>query len=307
MTTLDTSSTGVHVSVAARTDIGRKRSNNEDAFLVFDLWARGRLPPIQGVERISIGPRGVLLVVSDGVGGQKAGEVASALVVEGLARALENAPVGAPPAVQLKHAAAKAHLDVLAASRERGREGMGATLTAAYVVDRCAYIAEVGDSRAYLLRSGRLRQLTRDQSVAQVLMDAGTLDAEAAKSSPMKNILAQAMGHDSLVQVALGKLELRDRDCLILCSDGLSSAVTDQEIGDAILESKSLDAACERLVALANARGGADNVTVVLAGVGGALLASSPSERVSRTYEILETFAPRGVPPRSGSDFARRP
>jgi serine/threonine protein phosphatase PrpC len=174
---------------------------------------------------------------------------------------------------------------------------MGATLTAVHLTGRTAYVVEVGDSRAYLLRSGTIRQLTHDQSVAQLLMDSGALQPEDAKTSPMRNMLAQAMGHNSAVQVALGKLDLRDRDCLLLCSDGLTGRVTDDEIRSTVLGSKNLGAACERLVALANERGGEDNVTVVLAGIGGDLPPANPDERVSRTYEILETFAPPGRQP----------
>jgi PPM family protein phosphatase len=292
MTTKITGELDVHVSVTARTDLGRRRDNNEDAFLVADLTTGRRIDQACGIERIDVGKKGVLLVVSDGVAGQTAGEVASALVVDGLARALEVAPANAPPAVQLRHAAAKAHLDVLAAARRHGRRGMGATLTAVYLTGGSAYVAEVGDSRAYLLRAGRIFQLTRDQSVAQVLIDSGALAPEEGKTSPMRHILVQAMGHDSAVQVALGKLELRDRDCLLLCSDGLTAKVTDEEIRRGILESKSLDVACERLVSKANERGGADNITVVIAGVGGNLPRTRADERVSTTYEILETFAP---------------
>jgi PPM family protein phosphatase len=282
----------VHVSVAARTDIGRQRDNNEDMFLITDLSNGGRNVAGRGIERIEVGEKGVLLVVSDGVGGAKAGEVASALVVDGLARALQAAPAGAPPAGKLKEATAKAHLDVAAAARGRDRKGMGATLTAVYVSGQSAYVAEVGDSRAYLLRSGAIRQLTRDQSIAQLLTDAGTMRPEDLHASPMKNVLAQAMGSRNGVQVALGKLELRDRDCLLLCSDGLTGAITDEEIRCAILEAKNLDVACERLVSLANERGGGDNITVVLAGVGGDLPPAPAGERVSGTYELLETFGP---------------
>ncbi len=244
------------------------------------------------VERIDVGEKGVLLVVSDGVGGEQAGEVASALVVEGLTRTLEAAPGHLPPSAQLEQAVKQAHLDVAVAARQRGREGMGATLTAVHVFGRAAYVAEIGDSRAYLLRAGRIRQLTRDQNLAQLLSDAGGLEPEEAKNSSMKHVLTQAMGQGSAVQVVLGKLLLRDRDCLLLCSDGLSGALTDEEIRNEILRSKSLDEACERLVFTANERGGEDNITVVLAGVSGDLPVATVDERVTATYEILETFAP---------------
>jgi serine/threonine protein phosphatase PrpC len=295
MTTHTTPAASVHVSISGRTDIGLRRPKNEDSFLIEDLGTRERRHAGSGIERMQLGKKGILLVVSDGMGGEKAGEVASALVVEGFARALESAPVGTPPAAQLKHAAAAAHLAVAAEARAHDRRGMGATLTAVFLTGRSAYVAEVGDSRAYLLRAGHLRQLTRDQSVAQALMDAGAIAPGEAKVSPMKDVLLQAMGHDSAVQVALGKLALRDRDCLLLCSDGLTRAVTDEEIRRAVLESAGLDVACRRLIEMANQRGGEDNVTVVLAGVGGDLPASTPSERLSATYEVLESFGePRG-------------
>jgi serine/threonine protein phosphatase PrpC len=297
MMAIEAHSVGVHVSVAARTDIGKVRRNNEDAFLISDLSNGTRSDENPDIQRIVVGPKGVLLVVSDGIGGAKAGEVASALVVQGLARALEGGAANTPPSAQLKHAAANAHLDVTAAAHGRDRKGMGATLTAIYVMGRTAYVAEVGDSRAYLLRSGTLHRLTRDQSVAQALVDAGTLRPEDVERSPMKNVLAQAMGGESGIQVALGKLDLRDRDCLLLCSDGLSGALADEEIRTAILESPNLAAACEHLVAIANGRGGDDNITVIVAGVGGDLPAAPASERVSATYEILETFG-RAAPSR---------
>jgi serine/threonine protein phosphatase PrpC len=290
---------GVHISVAAKSDVGRVRENNEDAFSIADL-TRSERTASGSLRRIDVGDKGVLLVVSDGMGGEQAGEVASALVVEAFTRTLEGAPSHLAPAAQLKYAAAKAHLDVAAASRQRGREGMGATLTAVHIFGGAAFVAEIGDSRAYLLRSGRLFQLTRDQNVAQLLTDAGALEPEAAKSSPMKNVLAQAMGQGSAVQVALGKLALRDRDCILLCSDGLTGAVTDDEIRTEILGSKNLESACERLVFKANEHGGRDNITVVIAGVGGDLPSAPVGERVSTTYEILESFAPPRSMPRGG-------
>ncbi len=289
----------VHISVAAKSDTGRVRGNNEDAFLIADL-TRGERAARGSVRRIDIGDKGVLLVVSDGMGGEQAGEVASALVVEAFTRTLEAAPSHLAPAAQLKYAAAKAHLDVAAAARRQGREGMGATLTAVHFFGRSAYVAEIGDSRAYLLRAGRIFQLTRDQNLAQLLTDAGALRPEDAKSSPMKNVLAQAMGQGSAIQVALGKLDLRDRDCILLCSDGLTGALSDEEIRDEILGAENLERACDRLVARANDRGGLDNITVVIAGIGGDLPSVGLGERMSATYEILETFAPAKSIPRAG-------
>jgi PPM family protein phosphatase len=291
----------VHVSVSCATDIGRVREKNEDACAVADFTTGIRIEHQAGSSRLEVGPKGVLLLVSDGMGGEQAGEVASALVVEGFTRAMQAAPAGVSSEKLLKTATAQAHDDVRLAAQNKARKGMGATLTAVHVTGRFAYVAEVGDSRAYLIRAGVIRQLTKDQNFAQLLVDAGSMKPEEVEDSPMSNVLAQAMGHDSTIRPALGKLELHDRDCLLLCSDGLTKTVKDDEILGTVLASKTLDGACKDLIALANERGGPDNVTVVIAGVGGDLPPSTVGERLSRSYEILETFAPRVREPASRS------
>jgi len=177
-----------------------------------------------------------------------------------------------------------------AALEEKKYRGMGATLTAVLVRGDSAYIAEVGDSRAYLLRGGVIKQLTKDQSLAQVLIDKGALDAARAEDSPFKNVILQAMGRSERVKVALARLSLRARDCLLLCSDGLTRHVSDDEIRDIVLPAKRLDAACKALVDLANERGGVDNITVMLAGVGGTREAVRSSDRITRTFEVLKSF-----------------
>jgi len=152
---------------------------------------------------------------------------------------------------------------------------MGATMTAALLRGNLLSIAQVGDSRAYLLRQGKMTQLTTDQTMVQSLIDKGLMKPEDAEHSPFKNILTQAMGHQEDVSITMSSVELRDRDCILLCSDGLTNELTDDEIRDAILQSIRLDVAAQRLVDLANARGGRDNITVVLAGVGGTTLPPS--------------------------------
>jgi hypothetical protein len=211
---------------------------------------------------------------------RRAEEVAGDLF--GRASALEACP-GEKPTVQLKYAAAQAHLDVAAAARHVGRKRMDATLTAIRLTGRTAYVVEVGESCAYLLRSGSIRKLTPDRSVTP---------------RPMKDLLAQAMGEDSAVQVALGRLDLRDRDCLLLCSDGLTAHVSDEELRDAVFASSTLTAGCEALVSLANERGGEDNITVVLAVVGGDLPSADAGDRSLRSWPILDTFLPTSLPPR---------
>ena len=280
----------VHLSVSGRTDIGRVRKNNEDSFVVADLTG-GELLGDEPVRRFEVRERGVLLAVSDGMGGARAGEVASALVVETLTRAMASAsPIEGPRDTLMEAAVQQAHRVVREAAQTEGREGMGATLTAVYVRGHDAYIAEVGDSRAYLVRAGAITQLTHDQSMVQFLLDKGVIGPAEAAESPFRSVILQSMGHHQVVKVALARLELRNRDCFVLCSDGLTRAVTDEEIRDAILSAPRLDTACEGLVRLANERGGQDNITVIVAGVGGDLAPCEAGGNVAQTFEILESF-----------------
>jgi serine/threonine protein phosphatase PrpC len=286
----------VHLSVAGRSDIGRTRKNNEDALVVATLAGGSLLRGDDLKGRFDVGERGVLLAVSDGMGGAKAGEVASALVVESLVRAMVDSPADAPADTAIKEAVQKAHHAVWEAAHQAGREGMGATLTAVFVQARgegaTAYIAEVGDSRAYLLRSGTITRLTKDQSYVQLLVDSGALDPKEVAESPLRNVILQAMGHAQPIHVALGKLELRGRDCLLLCSDGLTNTMDDEEIRRVVVGAPNLDEAAVRLVGLANQRGGADNITVLAAGVGGDIARAHVGEKVDQTFEILESFEP---------------
>jgi serine/threonine protein phosphatase PrpC len=239
--------------------------------------------------RLEIGARGALVAVSDGMGGAQAGDVASALVIASLARALASEPPRETSLAQITDAVQDAHHAVWTEGSSRGIQ-MGATLTALYVRGLAAYVAEVGDSRAYLLRAGRITQLTKDQSYVQVLVDSGAVDPDRAQSLPFGNIMLQAMGHQPNVVVALGRLELRHRDCVLLCSDGLSNELSDSDIREVFFASPDIVSAADNLVDLANERGGRDNATVVLAGLGGDLPAPSVREPVENTYQIIESF-----------------
>lgn len=274
--------------MAGHTDVGKVRKNNEDAFVVADLTG-GALLDGETHARFDVGERGVLLAVSDGMGGARSGEVASALVVETLTRAMQGAAPGTPHDSLMNDAIQRAH----AAVRDQGESDnkkMGATLTAVFVHAGLAYIAEVGDSRAYLLRGGVLTLVTRDQSLVQTLLDSGAIDAQQASVSPHRGVILQAMGHQKDVKVAMHKLVLRNRDCLLLCSDGLTGLVSDDEIRDVITASGRPELAARQLVDLANERGGTDNITVVIAGIGGDLDSAGPSDTVDATLEVLSTF-----------------
>ena len=284
----------MNLTVYGQTDVGLVRTSNEDALVIADLTG-GNL--IQGqIARFEVGARGVLLAVSDGMGGERAGEVASALVVESLVRSMANQPSQHPQAL-VEAAVERANRVVWRAAREPGHEKMGATLTALFVEGTSMHIAEVGDSRAYLLRGGRLFQLTHDQSYVQALVDAGAMTREEAEDNPMKNVILQAMGSKPAVTVALGKLALRQRDCFLICSDGLSNMVSEEEMKRAILTSSRMDVACSSLIELAKKHGGEDNITVIIGGVSGDLPPLVAGEDISTTLEIMKEF--RALAPQS--------
>ncbi len=281
----------VTVTVCGLTDMGRVRTNNEDAFLIAELAGAAAAPAPAGVQTFDATEHAALLAVSDGMGGADAGEVASALVVESLRRAMTEAGGDLDWDEATRQAVEKANREVWSAARAPGRKGMGATVTAVCLQGDHAHIAEVGDSRAYLLRNARIRQVTRDQSFVQYLVDAGALKPEDAANYPMKNVVLQAMGQSPDVQVALGRLELRRGDKLLLCSDGLSGKLSSEEMLARVQQASSLEAACHALIALANDRGGEDNITVVLARVDGeGLKIPQDQESLTQTFQVLAEY-----------------
>jgi serine/threonine protein phosphatase PrpC len=246
--------------VAAKTDTGRVRDHNEDAYLVVDL---DTAKCSESTVEFSVGDRGVLLAVSDGMGGAAAGEVASAVSCDALLTELSRDEEGSIPD-RLRRTVHRASKRVRDESKRPGRSGMGATLTAVLLSDSSAHIAQIGDSRAYLLRGGAIVQVTHDQSYVQMLIDEGVMTPEQAEHSPQKSVLLQAMGQSGELRVDLGKLAVRPGDRLLLCSDGLTNAITDQQILKLAMRDEP-EAACTALIDAANDAGGPDNITVVLA------------------------------------------
>lgn len=267
---------GITMTIAARTDVGRMRDHNEDAYLVADLSQDGSPPPAGATP---LGPRGALLMVADGMGGAAAGEVASAMAIETVLDEMRSRWVAsdADDADRFAHAlreateAANQRLHGHARSQP-GMKGMGTTATLVGLLGPWAFLAQVGDSRAYLVRDGVSTQLTKDQSLIQRLIDAGELTEEEAAVSERRNIILQALGPEARVRVDLTAQHLCRGDVLVVCSDGLSGQVRAQEIADAVVGSDDLDAACASLIDRANAAGGPDNITVVVARVEGEAL-----------------------------------
>lgn len=284
-------SPGVQLTVYGVTDVGVVRSNNEDTFLVGDLETGNQgLEP--SVLAHTIGERGTLLLVSDGMGGAEAGEVASALVASHLFSELSAIPLALTSEEAIRTAVERANERVWREATEvRERRGMGATLAAAWVRGTTAYITGVGDSRVYLMRGGRMRQITRDQSMVETMVEAGAITREQAERHPNRNMILQAMGARPEVVVPIERVELRRGDVLVLCSDGLSSKLSAEEMRDCVLSTPTLEQACRRMVELANFRGGEDNITVVLGELDGEALSATPlGERLTRTLQPLAAF-----------------
>jgi PPM family protein phosphatase len=277
----------ISVSVFARTDTGIQRAGNEDAFLVADLTT-GNVGLGAKMSTHKIGERGSLMVVSDGMGGAVAGEIASSMAVK-IIRDTMMKPWSENIRGQLKYATETANERIWEYAKEhRKLTGMGATLTAVLIHETSAYIAQVGDSRAYLIRGDQEKQLTKDQSLVQMLLDSGAIKAEEA-SSVAQNVIMQALGTSPSVEVAMTSVELCGDDLVLVCTDGLSNKVTPKEMGDALRHSDSLNAACRRLVELANERGGEDNITVIAARFdGNALHSAAQSNSITGSIKVLD-------------------
>jgi protein phosphatase len=227
-----------------------------------DLAATKEYAPPIDQEGMTVGERGILLAVCDGVGGHRAGEIASALALETLSHEMESLANGCPRKTLFRVAVENVNKRVWQEAQTQARlAGMATTLTAAVVCHRRAIIAHVGDSRAYFLRGKSIQQMTRDQSFVASMVASGALTEEQAEHSPFRSTILQAIGLKSTVDVALDGVDLEPGDMLLLCTDGLSTKVRPEEMAEA-LRSRSLPEAVQELIGLANARGGEDNITV---------------------------------------------
>ena len=239
------------------TDMGRVRTNNEDCYKIVE--------PLH------------LFVLSDGMGGEAHGEIASAMAVETVVNHcldIESNPAArvigrvdpnwSDRTRRLSTAVHLANKNIFkSAEEDPDRHGMGATLTAAWIDGAKLSIAHVGDSRAYLLRSGSLLQLTRDHSLVAEQVRRGILTAAEADESEMQSVLLRALGAQAEIEVDAEEHTLFPRDVLLLCSDGLTRMVTEPEIAGMLQAETDPTRASEKLVALANERGGPDNISVV--------------------------------------------
>jgi len=258
----------IQLEVFGKTDVGLVREHNEDNFLVADVTAATRSSDAREPLNITLGDKGALLLVCDCMGGAAAGEVASQMAVDSIYDALRAAaPQARDDFARLLRAAVEhANEKIFIQSRDNQSErGMGTTCTVAGLVDSTLVIGQIGDSRCYVLRDGKLAQVTKDQSLAWQLIEAGAMTAEEAKAFEHANIILQALGVQERVEVVLSQVELRRGDVALLCSDGLHGPVSDEEILAVLIAEPNLQLAGEALVQKALDRDGPDNITVVLA------------------------------------------
>ena len=274
-----TSDTARSISVSGFTDIGMKRKMNEDALLLADL-ANFNFSLGSRINTGHLSERGALLVVADGMGGAAAGEVASELAVMTLLDELTQGANVKAISLRLKEAVENTNRRIWEYAQQHPElKGMGTTLTAAVISNGLVYIAQVGDSRAYLLRGKNITQITKDQSLVQRWLDAGLLDVEEAQVHPYRNILTQSLGIGPSVKVAGAEFPLYRNDYLLLCSDGLSNKISPQEMLRALWESSNISETCRKLIDEANRRGGEDNITVIVARFDGDALSAGDEEQ----------------------------
>lgn len=257
----------------AASHVGQIRRHNEDCVLFEHLGSDADRAPYDEAVR-SMPATGAFLLVADGMGGPAAGEVASAMaariVVARLSELWRSGEPRTPGPVTeaLRVALAMANGEIHRYSgRDPDLRGMGTTTTAAVLVGDHLSVAHVGDSRAYVVRGGREQRLTRDHSWTQHLVDIGAVSAEEAARHPQGNILLRALGPRPEVAVDVAEHRLHEGDVIVLCSDGLWTAVAEHEIAGIVSDEPDLATVGQALIDLANARGGRDNVTVLVARV----------------------------------------
>lgn len=269
----------VAIEAFGKTDPGQLRENNEDSFLVANMH-RTLVVDQTSVDigdnpRLDGNTQGTLLLVADGMGGESAGDRASRMAIETLANYVLNGMPwyyqlderhGPDLVTVLREGVARCEAAIQEYQRKTGTEGrMGTTFTLAYILWPNLYIAHAGDSRCYLMRTSKLRQLTKDHTIAQLMVDQG--QTEELDDEHYGHVLWNAVGADinTPVKPQVGKHELTYGDHLLLCSDGLYGLVSDERITQLMLAPSSAEEACTRLINEANESGGHDNVTVIVA------------------------------------------
>lgn len=231
-----------------KTDTGKVRNVNQDAFFVM--------------------PDERFFLVADGVGGHNNGELASRTVMSDIAEYVKGDPLSADADDNsvidyFRRLIGSANAHIYKMARQNSPGGMATTLVALFVGEKKAYVANVGDSRLYLVRNGSIRQITEDHTYVNKLIKEGIITKEQARTHPDKNMITRAIGAESEVRPDFFDFEIQENDILVLCTDGLYNEIGDQELCEALVSAKDMRTVCSSLVEQANSRGGADNITVV--------------------------------------------
>ncbi|WP_437729860.1 PP2C family protein-serine/threonine phosphatase [Sorangium sp. So ce1335] len=276
------------VVLAALTDVGLSREHNEDAFLISDL-ARGVSLGAPAAQMSAEPPLALSLGVYDGSGGASSPDAASRLAARTVHAVLARAAPRSSDALERALLAAVAEAGRAVrdnARRSPQHRSSGTTATVAALCDERLLLAQVGDSRAYLLRGGALAQITRDQTLLQSLLESGKLRPEEAATFEHRGVMLQALGLREHLQIALSAVELRREDTLLLCTDGLSDLVDDRHIAAALDAHPDPAAASGALIDAALAAGGRDNATVLVARFDGPWLAPATGDSAPQVIEI---------------------
>ncbi|MCR4892496.1 MAG: Stp1/IreP family PP2C-type Ser/Thr phosphatase [Lachnospiraceae bacterium] len=232
----------------AATDVGRKRKVNQD-YVFRSEKPVGQLPN--------------LFIVADGMGGHKAGDYASSFTTKAVVSEIEHSEYEGPIRI-IRRAIEEANTQLIEeAMRSADRSGMGTTIVVATIIDDYLYVANVGDSRLYLVND-RITQITRDHSLVEEMVLAGKIDREEARVHPDKNIITRAIGAVSSIKVDVFDLSLQDGDKILMCTDGLSNMVADKDIRDIVDQGKDVEQITADLIQTANENGGRDNIGVVV-------------------------------------------
>ena len=233
----------------AKTDVGRKREINQDYVYVTDK---------------PIGPFPNLLVVADGMGGHKAGDFASKYTVKVLREELESTPLDKPEEILRNVVSVANHKLIEIAQSDVKLEGMGTTLVAGTVIGNTLYFSNVGDSRLYVIND-KIKQVSKDHSLVEEMVRLGGIKAEEAKNHPDKNIITRAMGVKEDVEADIYEYKLRKGDIILMCTDGLSNMIEDEDMFDIVKSARDIVEAVLMLIEKANSNGGRDNIGVVMA------------------------------------------
>lgn len=240
------------IDAAGKSDIGKVRSTNQDAYHIG-----------------SFSPDAAWSVVCDGMGGANAGNVASLVAVGAISANMDRNYDPNKPNSSIHSLITTAVINANALVFQKSKQspdlaGMGTTVVLTVIKDDMAYIAHVGDSRAYHIKNAEIKQITKDHTMVQYLIENGEITAEEAKDHPKKHLITRAVGVEETVSVDYNEFEIEKKDKVLVCSDGLTNLVNEEEILSVVSENSSLSDTVDALIALANERGGNDNITVVV-------------------------------------------